>query len=593
MKCYICERSCTIQERNTGACGLYKNQGAEIIELYPNRYLTVCPISIETMPILHFYPRGKFLQISTTGCNFKCNGCISALIVEEMEPKSKALRELSPQQVVDEAVKNDCIGVAFLLNDPLASFLTFLKVAELAKKQGLLVGCSSNGYFTESSLAKISDYLDFINVGVKGLSDRVYQSCGGSTAEPVLRNIKKLHENGVHVEVSCMLKRDNMQEVLDLAGIIAEISLDIPLQLMRFIPLEGADPSLEPSIREAETLYLSLRNYLNYVYLFNSPGTDYLNTFCPRCGEVIYKRDFYGPMGAKLTFPETGSGQKNICPHCDWIISIKAPPAETKYQEGDFEGGYPFTRALEMIEAILISIGVTDKKSVVQVWEEVLGQKGLQILHHGIQNLETYLETIRHFGNLSKMENKAEDLVTYMEEKISVIKDGWPALGKKPRVYYVMGKPLFCLKGERFENQLVEAAGGISVNKEIECTGRPGMQISVEQLNALNPDVIFISAFLSSSVEDFYEECCKIGINVEAVKNMRIYTYPAPGWDFGSPRWILGLMHIANILHPEIYHFEVMAEAERFYKEFYDMDFSLADLNRSFSKPSSKWNWKN
>ncbi|MDR3539553.1 MAG: radical SAM protein [Desulfosporosinus sp.] len=591
MKCSICERGCAILAGNTGACGLYQNQGEEIVELFPNKYLTVCPISIETMPILHFFPRGKFLQISTAGCNFNCNGCISTLIVKEMEPSSKALRELLPQQVVDEAVKNECLGIAFLLNDPLASFPTFIKVAELAKKQGLLVGCSSNAYFTESSLAKISGYLDFINVGVKGLSDRAYQNCGGSTVEPVLRNIKTLYEKGVHVEVSCMLKTDNMEEVVDLAEIIAQISQDIPLQLMRFIPLEGADPSLEPSIRDAEDLYLRLRESLNYIYLFNSPGTNYLNTFCPHCGEVIYKRDFYGPMGAKLTFPEIGSGQKNICPKCGRTIDMKAAPAEIKYQEGAFEGGYPFTRALEMMEAILIAIGVTDKKKVVQVWEEVLCHEGLNKLHHDIQNFESYLGTIRHFGELTKTENKAEELVAFMQEKISMVKDGRSAIKHKPRVYYVMGKPLFCLKGERLENQLVEAAGGISVNKEIECTGRPGMIISVEQLNALNPDVIFISAFLSSSVEDFYEECCKAGIKADAVKNRRIYTHLASGWDFGSPRWILGLLHIANILQPEIYHFDVIAEAEKLYKEFYELDFSPSDLNRSFSKPSSKWQW--
>lgn len=593
MKCYICERGCVISEGHTGICGLYQNQGEEIIELYPNKYLTVCPLSIETMPILHYYPGGKFLQISTTGCNFNCNGCISALIVEEMEPSSKVLRELLPQQVVEEAVKNDCLGIVFLLNDPLASFPTFLRVAELAKMQGLLVGCSSNAYFTEASLVKISGYLDFINIGMKGLSDQAYRDCGGSTVEPVLRNIKILQEKGVHVEVSCMLKTDNMEEVVELAGLIGRISPDIPLQLMRFIPLENADPSLEPSIRDAESLYWKLRKALNYIYLFNSPGSDYLNTFCPHCGEVIYKRDFYGPMGAKLTFSEMGSGQKNICPQCHSIIKIKAAPAEIRYQEGAFEGGYPFTRALEMMEAILIAIGVTDKKKVVRVWEEVLCRDGLNKLHHDIQNFDTYLETIRYFGELSKMDNKAEELVAYMQEKILLIKEGSSSIKNKPRVYYVMGKPLFCLKGERLENQLVEAAGGISVNKEIECTGRPGMQISVEQLNALNPEVIFISAFLSSAVQDFYEECCKAGINVDAVKNMRIYTHPAPGWDFGSPRWILGLLHIANILQPEIYHFNVLAEAEKLYKEFYELDFSLNNLNRSFCKPSSMWTWKN
>ncbi|AGL03091.1 radical SAM protein [Desulfoscipio gibsoniae] len=593
MKCNICERGCTIPEGNTGACGLYKNNGENIIELFPNKYLTVCPISIETMPVLHFYPRGKFLQISTTGCNFNCRGCFSTVIAKEMAPTSKALRELSPQQVVDEAVKNECIGIAFLLNDPLASLPTFLKVATLAQKNGLLVGCSTNAYFTETSLAQITRYLDFINVGVKGLSLRAYQNCGGGTVQPVLRNIKRLYQSGIHVEVSCILQNNNMEEVLELAKKLANISPEIPLQLMRFIPLEGADPALEPSIRSAENLYQSLRKHLNYVYLFNSPGTDYLNTFCPNCGEVIFKRDFYGPMGAKLLFSESDSARNNICPQCGWKIPIKALPAEINYREGDFQGGYPFTRALEMVEAILITIGVTDIKQVVQVWESMLGQNELQKLHQSIQNIGSYLEVIRYFGKLVQMEEKAAELVAYIEEKISLINISLLAVKKKPRVYYAMGKPLFCLMGKRFENQLVEAAGGISVNKEIECSGRPGSRISVEKLNALNPDVIFISAFLSSSVEDFYAECCKAGINVGAVKNKRIYSHPAPGWDFGSPRWILGLLYMANMLHPEVYHFDVWAEAARFYKQFYGSDFSLAEINRSFSKPSNKWEWRN
>ncbi|WP_449240426.1 radical SAM protein [Desulfoscipio gibsoniae] len=593
MKCNICERGCTIAEGNTGACGLYRNNGENIIELFPNKYLTVCPISIETMPVLHFHPRGKFLQISTTGCNFNCRGCFSTVIAKEMAPASKALRELSPRQVVDEAVKNDCIGIAFLLNDPLASFFTFLNVARLAKKSGLLVGCSTNAYFTEISLAEISRYLDFINVGVKGLSPRIYQNCGGGTVQPVLRNIEKLYQDGIHVEVSCILQNNNMEEVLELAGKLLNISPEIPLQVMRFIPLEGADPALEPSIRSAENLYQSLRKQLNYVYLFNSPGTEYLNTFCPHCGEVIFKRDFYGPMGAKLLFSGSGSARSNICPQCGWKIPIKAMPAEINYREDDFQGGYPFTRALEMVEAILINIGVTDIKKVVQVWEGMLGHNGMQKLHKSIQNTGSYLELIGYFGKLTQMEDKAAELVAYMEAKISLINKSLPAVGKRPRVYYVMGKPLFSLMGSRFENQLVEAGGGISVNKEIECSGRPGSRISAEELNVLNPDVIFISAFLSSSVDDFYAECCKAGINAEAVKNKRIYTHPAPGWDFGSPRWILGLLHMANMLHPEVYHFDVWAEAAGFYKQFYGVDFSLPEINRSFSKPSSKWQWKN
>ncbi len=593
MKCYICERGCEIPAGGTGACGMYLNQEGEIIELFPNKYLITTPISIETMPVLHFYPGGKFLQISTAGCNLDCDGCISTVIVREMVPGSRALCELSPEQVVNEALRNDCLGIVFLMNDPLASFLSFVGVAKAAKKRGLLVGCSSNAYFTDASLDLIIKHLDFINIGFKGLSDQAYRKCGGHSAEPVLRNIKKLHDSGVHVEVSCIHVHNNREEILNLARKLAEISIDLPLQVMRFLPVEKAGPLLEPTIRESEQLCRSLSVHLSHVYLFNSPGTEYLNTFCPGCGDLIYKREFYGPMGARLKHPGQGLGlgESNRCPSCGQSLNFKGSQATVFYQEEDFQGGYPFTRALEMIEAVLIAMGISKKDKVALVWEDVICRSGLQKLHRDLQKPETYVSMIRYFGKLIQEEDRAEKLAVYMEEKINLIKAGLSAADHKPRVYYAMGKPNFCIKGGRLENQLVETAGGISVNKEISGSGRPGMEITYKQLESLNPEVIFISSFISSPVEDFYKECTEAGIDIEAIRKLRVYSYPAPCWDFGSPRWILGLMYMANVLHPKILHFNLIKEAQMFYREFYNISFDLSVLNRSFGKPSSKWGW--
>lgn len=89
MKCTYCEIGCTIQEKATGqegatgACRMYECHQGKIVERFPDQYLTIFPISIETMPMLHFFPRGKFLQLSTVGCNFHCTGCISEVIVLE------------------------------------------------------------------------------------------------------------------------------------------------------------------------------------------------------------------------------------------------------------------------------------------------------------------------------------------------------------------------------------------------------------------------------------------------------------------------------------------------------------------------------
>ena len=612
LKCHICEQGCILSESNTGLCGMYRletgletgaeKQGpenevhhrkdAQIVEQYPDRYLVACPISIETMPMLHYYPGGKFLQISTTGCNLNCPGCISSVIVREMQPDSPVFKRLTPEQIVEKAIEENCIGIAFLMNDPLASLPTFLSVAKLARSKDLLVGCSSNTYFSHESLEALVPYLNFINIGMKGFSDGAYHQCGASKGiAPVLRNIHTLFVSGVHIEISCILTQGSKDELLELAMYLRDISPVIPLQVMRFIPFEHADISMEPSVLEAEAFCQELRGVLKYVYLFNTPGTTLLNTVCPKCESPIIQRDFYGPMGAKSYRPEALSAGK-CCPQCSFDLNMAGTTSAHDFQEGDFEGGYPFTRALEIVEAMLIAMGVREKQKMTIAWESLLEEGGLGKLHHSIQKPGSYIDLIRHFGNVVGASDKAAQLAGYMEDKLALIKSGVSKITTAPKVYYAMAKPLFYINSGRLENQLAETAGGISVNRELPPGGRPGRNLAKETLISLNPDVMFISAFISNTVADFYQECLDLGIRVSAVENRQIFTHPSPGWDFGSPRWILGLMVMANVLHPQIFDFDVMAEAGEFYQRFYDTDFSLSDVNRSFSKPVKEWEWQ-
>ncbi|BBO86481.1 radical SAM protein [Desulfosarcina ovata subsp. sediminis] len=591
LNCTICERRCHLTEGRPGACGLYEWKHGSIVERYADHFLVTCPISIETMPILHFQPGSKFLQVTTTGCNFSCPGCISSVLVKEMSPDSPALRHLSAEEIVDQAIRADCQGIVFLMNDPLAAFLRFLRIAELAQAKGLKVGCSSNAYFTPESLTQLMPFLDFINIGMKGFSDAAYQACGVPAIRPVLRNLKALHGAGVHIEISCILTRNNAAELFDLARHVARLSPHIPLQVMRFLPFEGAAIELEPSIRDAEDFCLTLRRMLDFVYLFNTPGSDYLNTRCPHCGKVVLEREFYGPMGAKLKLPAEGVSIDNSCPACPGYLPIVGPSATATYQEGDFEGGYPLTRAMEIVAAMLIAMGVHKKAVVVNAWEEILQDGGLKDLHRRIQHPRTYIDLLLDFGRKAGVSERAEALAMYLENQLVRVENALASPKHRPRVYYAMGKPLFYINGERLENQLVEAAGGISLNKMLPPGGRPGRNLPLAQLNALDPEIIFISAFLSNRVDDFLDECLALGVTAKAVKNRRIFVHPAPGWDFGSPRWVLGLLHMAKVFHPTRCHYNVMAEAQIFYRGFYGIDFSPQHINRSFSKPADNWRW--
>jgi len=594
MNCPVCENRCPLTEGSIGRCGMYQQQDGKIVERYPDRYLIISPITIETMPMLHFQPRGKFLQISTVGCNLDCPGCISTVIVKEMGDGPTWLQKREPDDIIREAKQQNCLGICFLMNDPLASWPTFVHVAKKAKENQLLLGCSSNAFFTKASLNQVLPNLDFINVGIKGFSDKAYQRCGARSAKPVWRNIAELHRAGVHVEVSCMYRKNEEAELIGIARKISDVSPNIPLQVMRFIPMEDADPAWETTIKEAEDVCVTLRDFLSYVYLYNSPGTEQLDTFCPECKEPILERDFYGPMGARLKAYRINTDDGDVkCVLCGAAlpsIHVKMKSQTESFREADFQGGYPFTRALEILESITIATGLDSQSTLVKVWSEYADRVMLQKLHHDVQSPELFITLIRSIGKSTGHSGEASELADYLEGILKDIDEKSHLLKNRPLVYYAMGKPLFAIKGERMENQLVERAGGISVNRKLELSGRPGETITVSQLNELNPEIMFISAFIGSPVGDFYEACLKVGVSVDAVINRKIYAHPAPGWDFGSPRWILGLMHIANVLHPEVFQFEVLSEAERFYRKFYGIPFVPGDVNRSFGKPSSAWN---
>ena len=58
-------------------------------------------------------------------------------------------------------------------------------------------------------------------------------------------------------------------------------------------------------------------------------------------------------------------------------------------------------------------------------------------------------------------------------------------------------------------------------------------------------------------------------------------------WDFGNPRFVLGLAYLTDVLHPGEVQTGVRTETEEFYQRWYRMSYEDAGPNRSFFRPSS------
>lgn len=543
-------------------------------------YMGAYPISVETVPMLHFHPSGKFLQVFSTGCNLQCPGCVARLLAAN---RSLGWPTLNPSQVVVKALQEECIGVVSTLNEPAANYYNFRKLAILAKENNLLVGCSTNCYFTEETLEELAGVLDFANVGIKGYSNRNYRTCGVQSAAPVFRNISKLIEAGVHVETSVVYSRGNEEDVLQVARTLSDISPEIPVQLMRFIPFGDAPMSLEPSIGEAERLCRTLHEHMDHVYLFNSPGTELLHTYCLHCGNLLAEREFHGPMGSRLLRPWT----EHTC-SCGYTVPVTGLAATSNFSETGFMGGYRISRAFGMVHAVLTCMGILDEQRMLEVWKKISDTETLMKVHHMIQQPYSYLEFIRLIAEKADVEEEGEELASFIRERLEMV-SALAAYSSAHPVYYCMGSPLFALNAGRMENNLVTFAGGTSINKKLQKEGKPGVNVDPDLINNNNPETIFISGFLSRPLYEFYGLCRQYGIEVNAVKKQRVYAVP-PSWDFGSPRWILGLLYIADKMHPGKLGIELKNEADEFYRRFYGISYEDARPNRSFHRPTSgRW----
>ena len=115
---------------------------------------------------------------------------------------------------MERALQQECLGIVSTLNEPAANYYLFKDLAVQAKEKGLLVGCSTNCYFTGETLEEFGQLVDFVNVGIKGYSDRSYKTCGVPSSAPVFRNISRLFEMGVHIETSVVYSRGNEDDVI-------------------------------------------------------------------------------------------------------------------------------------------------------------------------------------------------------------------------------------------------------------------------------------------------------------------------------------------------------------------------------------------
>lgn len=307
VKCLACNWGCSIGEGQTGVCGVRANIGGKLRLLVYGKTTGLAVDPIEKKPFYHFLPGTNALSFGTLGCNFGCPFCqnweISQITKSKLKTQNQKLIDevssnYSPEEIVEVAIKNNCASIAYTYNEPTIWVEFAYDTMKLAKKAGLKSVFVSNGYQSKESFDLIKNYLDAVNIDLKGATDGFYLKYCKARIEPVLTNIERFWKAGIWVEVTTMLiegVNDGERDLKFMANFLKNVSPSIPWHLS----------AMHPDYKMTEgrvTPYGSLENAykigkeagLKYVYAYTTEkSTELDSTYCPKCGELLIERHYF------------------------------------------------------------------------------------------------------------------------------------------------------------------------------------------------------------------------------------------------------------------------------------------------------------
>ena len=291
VKCTLCPHSCVIPEGGKGICNIRENIDGELIAAGYGRTTSLAMDPIEKKPLFHFKPGSLILSVAPNGCNLKCRWCQNWQISQEAVPT----RFIDPELLVDIAIRENSVGIAFTYTEPLIWFEYIIDVAKVGKPKGLSMVAVTNGYINPESLNELLNYIDAMNIDLKAMDDEVYRKLIGGRLEPVLNTVRT-SANRILIEVTNLLipgVNDSDDQIKRLVDFIADVDPKIPVHFSRYFPAWkfNAPPTPVKTLLRAREI---ASEKLEYVYLGNVYIPDAEDTFCPYCGNKLVSRSgFY------------------------------------------------------------------------------------------------------------------------------------------------------------------------------------------------------------------------------------------------------------------------------------------------------------
>jgi iron complex transport system substrate-binding protein len=228
-----------------------------------------------------------------------------------------------------------------------------------------------------------------------------------------------------------------------------------------------------------------------------------------------------------------------------------------------------WTYNLEVLAAIPNDIIFVDN----ELAANMLSKKGFTAIALNWKDPDCVEKTMTLMGEIFNRQDRVQEFEKYLQRNISIVSIATGSIPKekRARVVYIRTKPLRLTMPSTashlitLSNGIYAAPGAIPRNSVI----------SIEQLMALNPDIILVGEpdeVTYISHENGYSQ-------LNAVINRKVYAVPAGAhpWTAYTPEQSIAILWLSMILYPDRFKdINITDEVKYFYRCFFD--YSLTDM---------------
>jgi len=237
-------------------------------------------------------------SFGTAGCNLHCEFCQNWRISQIGPDEYPLAQELTPKQIVEQAINAECEAIAYTYTEPTVFFEYMLDTAKIAKRHGLKNIIVSNGFINPEPLAELVKHIDAANIDLKSMRDSFYKEHCSAKLEPVLKTLKALTRSKVWVEITNLIipgLNSSETQIKELIYIVKSAYRDaVPLHFSAFYPCyKLTDKSQTPPEKLARARELAIQAGIKHVYTGNVLDLKGTSTYCPACGKVVIRRFGY------------------------------------------------------------------------------------------------------------------------------------------------------------------------------------------------------------------------------------------------------------------------------------------------------------